>query len=60
MTLDVGGVHHPAPPFSGWYLGAEIGARNFADTDRYDFLPEVARRCGLDLSSERTSGGTSP
>ncbi|GGJ83323.1 nitric oxide synthase oxygenase [Pilimelia anulata] len=54
MRLAVGGVHYPLAPFSGWYMGSEIGARNFADLDRYDLLPEVARRLGLDTSREST------
>ncbi|ONI70991.1 hypothetical protein ALI144C_51485 [Actinosynnema sp. ALI-1.44] len=29
-------------------------ARNFADTDRYDLLPEIARGLGLDTSRETT------
>ncbi|HWM04508.1 MAG TPA: nitric oxide synthase oxygenase [Actinophytocola sp.] len=54
MRLSIGGVSYPAAPFSGWYLGTEIGARNFADADRYDLLPTVAERMGLDTSQERT------
>ena len=27
MRLEIGGVSFPAAPFSGWYLGTEIGAR---------------------------------
>ena len=54
MTLEVGGVHYPAAPFNGWYMGTEIGARNLADADRYDLLAEVAGRLGLDTSSART------
>ncbi|MEK9521789.1 nitric oxide synthase oxygenase [Streptomyces venezuelae] len=54
MTLEIGGVRYPAAPFNGWYMGTEIGARNLADTDRYDLLPVVADRLGLDRSSERT------
>ena len=30
------------------------GARNLADTDRYDLLPEIAKRLGLDTRSVRT------
>ncbi|MGI5168988.1 nitric oxide synthase oxygenase [Spirillospora sp. CA-253888] len=52
MTLEIGGVGYPAAPFNGWYMGAEIGARNLADADRYDMLPEVARRLGLDTGDE--------
>ncbi|RSS40861.1 nitric oxide synthase oxygenase [Streptomyces sp. WAC08241] len=54
MPLEIGGVRYPAAPFNGWYMGVEIGARNLADTDRYDLLPVVADRLGLDRSSERT------
>ncbi|WP_344015251.1 nitric oxide synthase oxygenase [Pseudonocardia xinjiangensis] len=54
MPLVVGGVTYPAAPFNGWYLGTEIGARNLVDADRYDLLPVVAERLGLDTSSERT------
>ncbi|MFN2495130.1 MAG: nitric oxide synthase oxygenase [Pseudonocardiaceae bacterium] len=54
MRLRIGGVDYPAAPFNGWYLGTEIGARNLADTDRYNVLPEVAYRLGLDLSTPRS------
>jgi nitric-oxide synthase, bacterial len=54
MPLEVGGITYGAAPFNGWYLGTEIGARNLTDTDRYDLLPIVAERLGLDTSSERT------
>lgn len=54
MPLEVGGITYPAAPFNGWYLGTEIGARNLADADRYDLLPVIADRLGLDTSSERT------
>jgi nitric-oxide synthase len=54
MRLSIGGVSYPLAPFNGWYLGTEIGARNLADPDRYDQLPVVAARLGLDTSSEAT------
>lgn len=54
MPLEIGGIVYPAAPFNGWYLGTEIGARNLADADRYDLLPLVAERMGLDTSSGRT------
>ncbi|WP_078910105.1 nitric oxide synthase oxygenase [Streptomyces sp. NRRL S-87] len=54
MTLEIGGVRYPAAPFNGWYMGTEIGARNLGDTDRYNLLPAVARRLGLDTSSDRS------
>ncbi|WP_425604847.1 nitric oxide synthase oxygenase [Actinomycetospora termitidis] len=54
MRLDIGGISYPAAPFNGWYMATEIGARNFADADRYDMLREVAEKMGLDTSSDRT------
>ncbi|MGW2564103.1 nitric oxide synthase oxygenase [Streptomyces sp. NPDC001514] len=54
MCLEIGGVCYPAAPFNGWYMGTEIGARDLADTDRYDLLPVVAERLGLDTSTDRT------
>ncbi|MFE0100379.1 nitric oxide synthase oxygenase [Streptomyces sp. NPDC059009] len=54
MCLEIGGVCYPAAPFNGWYMGSEIGARNFGDTGRYDLLPCIARRLGLDTASDRS------
>jgi nitric-oxide synthase len=54
MRLRIGGVDYPAAPFNGWYLGTEIGARNLGDIDRYNVLPEVAYRLGMDLSTTRS------
>nr|WP_296075818.1 nitric oxide synthase oxygenase [uncultured Actinoplanes sp.] len=54
MRLTIGGVHYPLAPFNGWYMGTEVGARNLADADRYDMLPVVAERMGLDTSREST------
>mgnify|MGYP001026067618 FL=1 len=48
MKLEVGGIHYNAAPFNGWYMGTEIGARNLADTDRYNVLEKVAAIMGLD------------
>lgn len=54
MALEMGGLTYPAAPFSGWYMSTEIAARNFGDEDRYNLLPEIATRMGLDTSSTRT------
>jgi len=54
MRLEIGGISYPAAPFNGWYMGTEIGARNLADTFRYNKLPEVAKALGMDTSSETT------
>jgi nitric-oxide synthase len=54
MLLDVGGVRYPASPFSGWYMLTEVATRNFADELRYDMLPAIAYRLGLDTRREDT------
>ncbi|GAA3893890.1 nitric oxide synthase oxygenase [Saccharothrix violaceirubra] len=54
MRLRIGGIDYPAAPFNGWYMGTEIGARNFADRDRYDLLPYLGERMELDTSDVRT------
>ncbi|MGY3717542.1 nitric oxide synthase oxygenase [Sutcliffiella cohnii] len=54
MKLEVGGVPYTAAPFNGWYMETEIGARNLADTFRYNMLPKVASLMGLDTSSNAT------
>jgi len=53
MRLEIGGIHYTAAPFSGWYVSTEIGARNLADTDRYDKLPVIAEKLGLDTEKNR-------
>ena len=52
-ALEVGGVNYTAAPFNGWYMGTEIGARNFGDASRYNLLPVLAKKMGLDTRSER-------
>ena len=47
MRFDCGGIDFQAAPFNGWYMGTEIGARNFADTKRYNCLPKVADCLGI-------------
>ncbi|GKU83259.1 nitric oxide synthase oxygenase [Niallia sp. NCCP-28] len=42
MRLEIGGIQYTAAPFNGWYMGTEIGARNFADDNRYNMLPKIA------------------
>lgn len=48
MILEIGGITYTAAPFNGWYMGTEIGARNFADESRYNMLPQIANLMGLD------------
>lgn len=54
MAMKIGGVVYPFAPFNGFYMGTEIGARNLADQNRYNVLPEVANLFGLDVSDNRT------
>ena len=54
MALDAGGLWYRCAPFNGWYLDTEIAARNLSDTNRYNLLPELAERMGLDISNDRT------
>jgi nitric-oxide synthase, bacterial len=54
MSLEIGGIRYTAAPFNGWYMETEIGARNFADDDRYNMLPKIASCMGLDMSTNAT------
>jgi hypothetical protein len=53
MYLDIGGVRYPAAPFNGWYMGTEIGSRDFGDAGRYDELREIAAHMGLSTATDR-------
>jgi nitric oxide synthase oxygenase domain/subunit/sulfite reductase alpha subunit-like flavoprotein len=46
LGFDIGGVQYTASPFIGWFMDAEIGFRNLADTFRYNALPDVAKAIG--------------
>ncbi|XP_053313171.1 nitric oxide synthase, inducible [Spea bombifrons] len=48
MLLEVGGIEFCACPFNGWYMGTEIGVRDFCDVQRFNLLEEIARRMGLE------------
>ena len=50
MRFNIAGEDYQAAPFNGWYMGTEIGARNLADTYRYNFLPKIAEAMGLDTA----------
>ncbi|OEU85584.1 nitric oxide synthase oxygenase [Streptomyces abyssalis] len=54
MRLRIGGMDYPLAPFNGWYMGTEIGARNFVDEGRYNLLHDVAACFGMDTSKEST------
>ncbi|MFJ7682513.1 nitric oxide synthase oxygenase [Peribacillus butanolivorans] len=52
MRLEIGGITYSAAPFNGWYMGTEIGARNLADEDRYNMLPKIGEKMGLNIKRE--------
>ncbi|KAL8749522.1 MAG: hypothetical protein Q9199_007637, partial [Rusavskia elegans] len=47
LGFDIGGVQYTAAPFIGWFMDAEIGVRDLADTFRYNALPDIAQALGL-------------
>lgn len=51
MQVNIGGIDYVSVPFNGWYMGTEIGARNLADVSRYNMLPIIAEKMGLDTST---------
>lgn len=53
MVLEIGGILYPAAPFNGWYMSTEVGARNLGDTDRYNLLPIIAARIGMDIKDRK-------
>lgn len=53
MALIGEGVRFPAAPFSGYYMGTEIGSRNFGDESRYNLLPVIADKMGIDRIARR-------
>jgi nitric-oxide synthase, bacterial len=52
MRMEIGGISYSMAPFSGWYMGTEIGTRNLGDEYRYDMLPVIAEHMRLDTSNE--------
>jgi nitric-oxide synthase, bacterial len=54
MVFDIGGIQYICAPFNGFYMGTEIGGRNFSDSYRYNMLPLMAQKMGLDTSDDST------
>jgi nitric-oxide synthase, bacterial len=54
MRMEIGGLSYTAAPFNGYYMGTEVGARNLGDEGRYNLLPVIAERMGLNTRSDRT------
>ncbi|XP_026757602.2 nitric oxide synthase-like isoform X1 [Galleria mellonella] len=51
MRLDCGGLEFTGTAFNGWYMGTEIGCRNFSDANRLNVIETVATKMGLDTNS---------
>ncbi|KAL9077431.1 MAG: hypothetical protein Q9161_000276 [Pseudevernia consocians] len=47
LGFDIGGVQYTAAPFIGWFMDAEIGVRDLADSFRYNALPDIIDALGL-------------
>jgi nitric-oxide synthase len=54
MLLEIGGLEFTAAPFNGWYMGTEIGSRNLGDVSRYNLLPVIAGKLGLDMTDSNS------
>ena len=52
MVLEIGGIHYPTAPFNGWYMVTEIGSRNLGDISRYNKLPVIAEKMGLNITGK--------
>ena len=53
-ALEIGGIIHTGTPFSGWFMGTEVG-RNLCDVQRYNFIPKIAELLDLDINSAASS-----
>ncbi len=47
LGFDIGGVQYTAAPFIGWFMDAEIGVRDLADSFRYNALPDIVNALNL-------------
>lgn len=54
MRLEIGGLDFTCAPFNGWYMLTEIAVRNLADSHRYNLIPQMAEKMGLDTKHPRT------
>lgn len=50
MCFAAAGARYTCAPFSGWYMGTEISARNLSDENRYNMLPAIASKMGLEMN----------
>ena len=55
LGFDIGGVQYTAAPFIGWFMDAEIGVRNLADSFRYNVLPDIVQ--AMDMTDGKFMNG---
>jgi nitric-oxide synthase len=53
MGLDIGTKYYQTAPVSGWFMLTEV-TRNLADESRYNVLPLIAKKLGLDVDKPRS------
>ena len=54
LALDAGGIQYRCAPSNGFFISTEVGARDLGDISRYNMLPVIAEKMGLDMSSNET------
>nr|ABO09632.1 nitric oxide synthase form B [Physarum polycephalum] len=54
IGLTSGGVQYTCTPFNGWFMGTEL-SRNLGDIQRYNLLPEIATKLGVDPAGPPSS-----
>lgn len=54
MALDAGGIQYRCAPSNGFFISTEVGARDLGDISRYNMLPVIAEKMGLDMTSDET------
>lgn len=59
MLLEIGGLEFSACPFSGWYMGTEIGVRDYCDNSRYNILEVRSFLSHHDRKAQGRGGGLS-
>ncbi|CAH2074435.1 unnamed protein product, partial [Iphiclides podalirius] len=57
MRLDCGGLEFTGTAFNGWYMGTEIGCRNFCDANRLNIVEEPAWKTHQWSKSENNGNG---
>ena len=54
MAFDAGGLQYRCAPSNGFYISTEVGARNLGDVKRYNSLPVIAKKMGLNFNDNES------